>query len=71
MKGGFTLAEKARINIVCDKELKKNAEKVFSIVGLSTNAALKLFLQAVVREQGIPFRLDARGVGAESNERMM
>jgi DNA-damage-inducible protein J len=74
LKGGLDLAEIARISISCDKELKESAEEIFKILGLSTNAAVKLFLQAVVREQGIPFRMDVRdmcGTSPEPNERMM
>lgn len=63
------MADTARISIACDKELKEGAEEVFKIIGISTNAAVKLFLQAVIREQAIPFRLDARTVF--DNERMM
>ncbi len=63
------MADTARISIACDKELKEGAEEVFKIIGISTNAAVKLFLQAVIREQAIPFRLDARTVS--DNERMM
>ena len=59
LKGGLELAEIARISISCDKELKESAEEIFKILGLSTNAAVKLFLQAVVREQGIPFSMGA------------
>ena len=54
------MAEIARISISCDKELKESAEEIF--------------LQAVVREQGIPFRMDVRdmrGTSPEPNERMM
>jgi addiction module RelB/DinJ family antitoxin len=74
LKGGLELAEIARISISCDKELKESAEEIFKILGLSTNAAVKLFLQAVVREQGVPFRMDVRdmrGTSPEPNERMM
>lgn len=68
------MAEIARISISCDKELKESAEEIFKILGLSTNAAVKLFLQAVVREQGIPFRMDVRdmrGTSPEPNEIQM
>ena len=74
LKGGLELAEIARISISCDKELKESAEEIFKILGLSTNAAVKLFLQAVVHDQGIPFRMDVRdmrGTSPEPNERMM
>ena len=68
------MSEIARISVSCDKELKDNAERIFGVLGLSTSAAVKLFLQAVVREQGIPFRMDVRSASLkldESNERMM
>ena len=65
------MAEIARISISCDKELTDGAEAIFNELGISTNAAIKLFLQAVIREQGIPFRLDVRSSGPDMNERMM
>ena len=45
------------LNIRIDENLKKNAEKVFSSLGLTTTAAFTIFAQTVVREQGIPFKL--------------
>ena len=74
LKGGLELAEIARISASCDKDLKDSAEEIFKTLGLSTSAAVKLFLQAVVREQGIPFRMDVRDMrvaSPEPNERMM
>ena len=45
------------LNIRIDENLKKNAEKVFSSLGLTTTAAFTIFAKTVVREQGIPFKL--------------
>lgn len=45
------------LNIRIDKDLKKDAEKVFSSLGLTTTAAFTVFAKTVVREQGIPFKL--------------
>jgi DNA-damage-inducible protein J len=45
------------INIRMDEELKKNVEKIFSELGLTTSAAFNIFAKAVVRERRIPFEL--------------
>lgn len=34
---------------------KKKAEKIFSDMGISTSAALNMFLTQVVRDKGLPF----------------
>ena len=44
---------KARI----ESDLKRDAERVFAELGLTTSQAIKLFLKRVVRERGIPFEL--------------
>lgn len=48
------------LNIRIDKDLKKDAEKVFSALGLTTTAAFNIFAKTVVREQAIPFTLSLR-----------
>lgn len=45
------------LNIRTDKDVKEQAESVFSELGLSMTAAINLFLRTVIREQGIPFSL--------------
>jgi len=40
-----------------DKELKKQAEELFSDLGLNLTTAFTSFLKQSVREQGIPFVL--------------
>lgn len=45
----------ATINIKVDDTLKAEAEKEFKEMGLSTSAAIALFLNAVRKNHGIPF----------------
>lgn len=49
----------ATINIRIDDDLKKDSEKVLGEIGLGMTAALTIFLKAVVRNNGIPFILEA------------
>ena len=42
-----------------DKALKKDAEDVFSEIGLDMPTAVRMFFKAVVREKRIPFELSA------------
>lgn len=45
------------INIRVDSEIKEQAEKLFSELGLNTTTAINVFLRACIREQGIPFEI--------------
>lgn len=47
----------ANLNIRVDDTLKKQAEDIFSELGLSLSAATTIFLKQVVRYNGIPFEL--------------
>ncbi len=47
--------------------LKKKAEAVFEDMGISTSAAINMFLTQVVREKGMPFQPSARKTEAESS----
>lgn len=49
----------ANLNIRVDDTLKKQAETVFSDLGISLSAATNMFLKQVVRCNGIPFELRA------------
>ncbi len=50
------LTEKVQARI--DPELKKNAEKVFEKLGLTTTEAVRLFFRQVDLYQGLPFSLN-------------
>lgn len=43
------------INIRTDKNIRNEAKKVFSKMGLSTSAGINMFLRQVVAEKGLPF----------------
>lgn len=47
--------ETTNLNIRIDKELKKEADKLFSDLGLTTTAAITIFLKQCVSCNGIPF----------------
>lgn len=45
------------LNIRTDKNIKDQADEIFSELGLTMTAAINLFLRASIRENGIPFNL--------------
>ncbi len=45
------------LNIRTDKEIKEQAEMIFSDLGLNMTTAINIFLRTIIREQGIPFNL--------------
>lgn len=47
----------ANINIRIDDNLKKEAETLFSDLGLNMTTAISLFLKQCVLRQGIPFEI--------------
>lgn len=49
------MSKTALISVRVDKELKDKAQVVFSRCGLSMGDAITLFLNQIVRHQGLPF----------------
>ncbi len=47
----------SNINIRIDEDVKKQAEKVFSELGLNMTTAINIFLKQSIREQRLPFEL--------------
>ncbi len=45
------------LNIRTDKDVKDQAEQIFSELGLNMTTAINMFLRTTIREQGIPFSL--------------
>lgn len=45
------------LNIRTDKEVKAEAERVFSELGLNMTTAINMFLKAAIRTNSIPFEL--------------
>lgn len=46
------------ITIRIDKELKKQAEKLFSELGMNISTAFNVFIRQSIREGGIPFMIN-------------
>ena len=45
----------SRISMNIDEDIKRNAQRVFSEMGLDLSTAIELFLRTAVREERIPF----------------
>lgn len=45
------------LNIRTDKDIKDQAEEIFSELGLNMTTAVNMFLRTAIRERGIPFEL--------------
>lgn len=45
------------LNIRTDKEIKDQADRIFSELGLNMTTAINIFLRTTIRENGIPFAL--------------
>ena len=45
------------LNIRTDKEIKEQADRIFSELGLNMTTAINMFLRTTIRENGIPFAL--------------
>jgi len=49
------LQQDVRVTVRVDKELKENAEKLFTRLGMNMSVAFNVFLRKAVDEQAIPF----------------
>jgi DNA-damage-inducible protein J len=54
------------LNIRIDEDLKKQAEAIFTELGLNMSTALTVFLRQTVRYQGIPFEMRLETPNAET-----
>lgn len=48
------------LNVRVDEEVKKNVEQVLDELGLNMSTAVNMFLRAVIREDGIPFKVSLK-----------
>jgi DNA-damage-inducible protein J len=53
------MAALVNVSIRMDKELKKQAEQLFSEFGMNMTTAFTVFVKTVVRERKIPFEISA------------
>lgn len=61
------MSETVRMSFRVGKELKTEAEKVFQQMGMTTTAAMTIFLAQCVREQRLPFQPGATQAEVEEN----
>ena len=45
------------VSIRIDTELKKSAEELFNVLGISLSVAINIFLKSAVNHNGIPFEV--------------
>ena len=57
----------AQISLRVDDDVKRNAERTLTDIGLSMSTAINIFLKKVARENRIPFELSADPFYSESN----
>lgn len=60
------MANTTNLNIRVDKDLKREAEAIFSELGLNLSTATNIFLRCAVRYGGIPFSLRIEKPNAET-----
>ena len=58
----------ANVNVRIDSKLKKEAEEIFTALGISASSAINMFYRQVVRTNGIPFELKAEIPNKETVE---
>ena len=49
--------DSTNLNIRTEKDVKEQAERIFSELGLNMTTAVNMFLRIVIRENGIPYPL--------------
>ncbi len=59
------IMESTNITIRMDRELKKQAEELFSDLGMNLTTALTIFVKQAVREQQLPFMV-SKGYNLET-----
>lgn len=58
----------ATLQIRVDDSLKQNADSLFASLGLDTSTAVRMFLNAAIEYDGIPFEISHRGINSETLE---
>ena len=48
------------LNVRVDADVKKSAETVLDELGMNMSTAVNIFLRAVIREEGIPFKVSLK-----------
>ena len=59
----------ARISVNVDSEIKQNAQKILSEIGMDLTTAIDMLLRTIVREERIPFDLRTKNAYREDLHR--
>ena len=59
----------ARVSVNIDSEIKQNAQRILSEIGMDLTTAVDLLFRAIVREERIPFDLRTKTSYAENTHR--
>ena len=57
MLGKDLIMNTVPVNVKVDSEVKMNASKILASIGLSTSAAINVFLRQIIFHKGLPFDL--------------
>lgn len=60
------MAETTNLSIRIDKELKEQAEQLFSELGMNMTTAFNIFVRQAVRQRKIPFEISLNVPNAET-----
>lgn len=58
------MGQMINVNIRMDEDLKKQADYLFSELGLNMSTAVNMFVRQAVRTEGIPFEISIRTTDA-------
>lgn len=57
------MSETVRVSVYIDKELSDEADKIFSMLGLSSTTAISIFYNTIYNNEEFPFNIDAENQG--------
>ena len=57
MEKGVVIMSEARLSVRVDEDIKRRAEDVFRMLGLTMSAGINLYLNQVALQRGVPFLL--------------
>lgn len=57
------MSETVRVSVYIDKELSDEADKIFSMLGLSSTTAISIFYNTIYNNEEFPFNIDSENQG--------
>jgi len=65
------MAQNINVNVRMDKDLKKQAEKLFSDLGMNMTTAINVFIRQSINHGGIPFEIRVDGFYNPYNQQIL